>query len=125
MRLINNSIFWFLAIFINPHTLINSYDNQCIQKLSYCECKAIKYGTTKFIGNSISVENYIIEVENYVGGMKKKEIKKVSNNCTKTLIAACLLKNHPQIDSIQITPSGHGISFYNRNDSSWLNLIIK
>jgi len=86
--------------------------------VAYLESKNISIDTSK------EIDEYVKEVTNQFSGLKQKEIEKSYYNCTKPELIRYYLNAHPQIDSVIITPSGHGISFYRIDKNVWSNIIF-
>ena len=71
-----------------------------------------------------AVDKYLEDIKNENFVLKQKKIRKEYHNCTKGEILYHYLMVHPQIDSVSLTPSGHGISFFRIDTNVWGNIII-
>lgn len=79
----------------------------------------IKLDSTK------NVNEYIKDVLEFVNNFRNTELKNYFKDNSKAQIIEHFLKKHSMIDSITITSSGHGISFYRIDNKSWSNIIVK
>jgi len=101
---------------------VSSCNSQRSTQKADCETLLKNKNLTFDLDND--VDKYVKEITNQVSALKQREIKNKYHNCTKPEIIRHYLKMHPQIDSVIITPSGHGISFLRMDKNVWSNIII-
>lgn len=99
--------------------------NSQLSKAGKSDCVSILKSKVEAFDTSKEVDEYLKEVTSYVYKLDKKALKKRYNNCSKSEIIKYYLSGHPMIDSVQITPSGHGISFFRKDDNVWANMLIE
>ena len=98
----------------SQHIATNKSD--CVSKLK---------NNSKSFDTSKVIDDYLRDVTSFVYNLKKIDLKGIYNNCTKTEIMKYYLNEHSMIDSVMVTPSEHGISFFRKDENVWANLLIE
>lgn len=88
------------------------------------DCETFLKSENLYFDSTKDVAKYVEDVSKKISDINQKDLKKIYCNCTKPEIIQHFLKKHPQIDSVTITPSGHGISFFRKDKLVWSNIII-
>jgi hypothetical protein len=90
-----------------------------IECISFLKSRDLPFDTSKVIND------YVLDITGQFSSQTPKDIEKSYRTCTKPEIMRYYLQMHPQIDSVIITSSGHGISFYRKDENVWSNIIIE
>lgn len=88
------------------------------------DCDSLLKSKNFSFDTSKKIDEYVKDITNQISALNQSDIKKSNYNCTKPEIMRHYLKMHSQIDSVTITPSGHGISFFRKDKNVWSNILI-
>lgn len=125
MILINKFLFRIIAIgLFLLNTQSSCRNNQATQESVDCKCETIEVNMDCQSDSLLKVNDYVVCVNKQIDQIKTRELKNLSDNCSRAQIVACLLRRHPVIDSVRVTKSESGVSFHNKNNDSWSNLLI-
>jgi len=117
-----NKIIYFIIILL---AVVLSSCNSHINSTGKSDCITVLKNNNKSFDTSKKIDDYLKEVTNHLSNLKQNDLKKIYNNCSKSEVMKYYINEHPLIDSVTVTPSGHGISFFRKDDMVWTNILIE